>query len=118
MTLFVQLAGIVLLAAITEALVEFFAAPVVDLVRSRTPLAPERQDGTEPVDWFDIGLRCVSAAVGVILCVLYGADLLALAGLTAPLAPWLGAVVTGLLAGRGANFLHDFASKYLDAARS
>ena len=37
---------------------------------------------------------------------------LALFNLTSPW-PWVGWVVTGILIGRGSNFIHDFASRWL-----
>jgi hypothetical protein len=45
-----------------------------------------------------------------------GAVLLALVGLVVPI-PWVGYIITGLLIGRGANFVHDFASRWLTPAR-
>jgi hypothetical protein len=109
----VPFVAILVIAAVTEALVEFLAAPVVKLIEARVrPADPVPTDASP--DWFDVALQYIAAATGIVLCVLYGADLLALAGLHAPAAPWLGAVVTGALAGRGANFINDFAGRYLD----
>jgi hypothetical protein len=53
-----------------------------------------------------------AAVVGILLCIACCADLLALAGLTTPL-PWVGPIVTGLLIGRDANFVHDFATRWM-----
>lgn len=44
-------------------------------------------------------------AIGVVLCILYSADLMPILGL--PAVPAVGTVVTGLLIGRGANVIHD-----------
>ena len=110
----VPFVGILMLAAIVEALVEYLAKPIIDLVEARVRPEPEPSPEDKPPDWFDVATQYIAAGVGILLCVLYGADLLALAGLHAPAAPWLGAVVTGALAGRGANFINDFAGRYLD----
>jgi hypothetical protein len=105
------LAAILILAAVVEALVEYLAAPLVRAIvrwaHIDDPLPPEQ------VRELAAGIvRYVAALVGVILCILYNADLLALAGLTAKV-PVVGAVVTGLLIGRGANFINDFADRWL-----
>ncbi|HOU22679.1 MAG TPA: hypothetical protein PLN42_00340 [Anaerolineae bacterium] len=112
--------AILLLSAVTEALVEFLAKPIIKLIESKQPPtpAPVPVDGPKPPNWFDICLQYIAAAVGIGLCVLYKADLLALAGLYAEAVPWIGAVVTGALIGRGANFINDFAGRYLDKPRS
>jgi len=52
----------------------------------------------------------VAAAVAIALCIAEGADLLAVLGLTAPY-PYVGAIVTGLILGRGSNELHDFTDR-------
>jgi len=55
----------------------------------------------------------VSAGVGVALALLYGLDVLeAFFGITAR-ASWVGQVLTGLLLGRGANYVHDFYGNYV-----
>ena len=51
----------------------------------------------------------VAAAVAIALCVAYNADLLAVLGLASPY-PYVGAIATGLILGRGSNYLHDFTS--------
>jgi hypothetical protein len=52
------------------------------------------------------------AGVGILLCWICNADLSAMVGLVSPW-PWVGNIVTGLIIGRGANFVHDFASRWL-----
>ena len=53
-------------------------------------------------------LRYVSALVGVGVCLIYGVDALSgVLGLSPRFAP-LGQVLTGLVLGRGANYVHDF----------
>jgi uncharacterized membrane protein YuzA (DUF378 family) len=54
------------------------------------------------------------ALVGLALA--YRADLLALFGLAPPW-PWLSYAVTGLVIGRGTNFVHDFATRWLTPTR-
>jgi hypothetical protein len=52
---------------------------------------------------------------GVALCFLYQIDVVALVGLNPAWQP--GAfIVTGLLIGRGSNFVHDFVKRYLAEA--
>lgn len=100
--------GILILAVIVEALVEYFVAPAVK---------PEGNEPPDPagVDWRSMGLRYSAAAIGVALCIVYRCDLLSMAGLHSPY-PWVGWLVTGLLIGRGANFVNDFASTWLAPA--
>jgi hypothetical protein len=95
----ITLTMILALATIVEALVEFLVAPIVDG-------SAWSQATTDAI------LRYSAAAAGVALCIIYRADLLALMGLASPV-PLAGAIITGLLMGRGANFLHDFASRWL-----
>ena len=62
-------------------------------------------------------LRYVSALVGVGLCLGYGLDLFHdLLGLS-PLFGPLGQVLTGLILGRGANYVHDFYSRFIQRAQ-
>ena len=53
----------------------------------------------------------VAAIAGVGLAIFYQLDLLALIGELAP--STVGYVLTGLIIGRGANYLHDFVSTYI-----
>ena len=51
----------------------------------------------------------VSAAIGVVLCVLFKADALSTMGLTEPLGtPYTGQIMTGLIVGAGSNAWHKF----------
>ena len=95
--------GILILATLCEALVEHLVAPIVD---GRGAEDPQREQ------WRVLGLRYISAGLGMILCVLYQADLLALLGLATPW-PFVGWLLTGLVIGRGANWVHDFAGRWL-----
>lgn len=101
------LTGILLLAVVVEAIVEYFIKPAVKPNPEAATMQPE-----PAVDWRGMALRWVSALIGVGLCALYRADLLALLGLQCPL-PVAGWVLTGLLIGRGSNFVNDFASRFL-----
>lgn len=70
-------------------------------------------------DLFDLGgldrkyLKYVAAVVGVAMAVLYRLDLLsAYFGLVA-VHQAVGWVLTGLVIGRGANYVHDLADRYI-----
>jgi len=82
---------IFILAAVVEAVITYFV--------------PKNQT-EEPREW----IKYVSAVLGVGVCVAYNADMLAILGVVTPL-PYVGAVITGLIVGRGSNFLNDFYSK-------
>lgn len=101
----VTFGGIFILAAVVEALTEYLVRPIVKLVYK---LADPDGEVPETMD----ALRYVSAGVGVVLCWAYNVDLLALAGLQA-VVPFVGVIVTGLLIGRGSNFVNDFVAKFL-----
>jgi hypothetical protein len=51
-----------------------------------------------------------AALLSTVVCVLYNADLLAMLGYAA-LVPYIGAVLTGLLIGRGSNYVNDVISR-------
>ena len=99
--------GILLLSFLCESLVEYFAAPWLKPVNS-TP------DAELPPRWRinRLWLRYIAAAVGVGLAFAYRTDLLALAGLTA-VHPAVGYAITGIVIGRGANYLNDLVDRYL-----
>jgi hypothetical protein len=59
-----------------------------------------------------MALRYSAAVAGVVLCVAYAVDMLALAGLESGW-PLVGCVLTGLLIGRGANFVNDFVERWV-----
>jgi hypothetical protein len=99
--------GILVLAALSEAIVEYLFSPII---KAQDPA--ETQQPTGALDWRDLALRYTAAGVGVALSVTYQADLLEFFGLAAPW-PWVGWLITGLLIGRGSNFVHDFAGRWL-----
>lgn len=100
--------AILVLAVLTETLVEYFARPI---------LKPIPKEGKGPVPILDEypWLRYMAAVVGIALCLAYRVDLLALFGLLA-FSPFVGYVVTGLVVARGSNWLHDFVTRWLDSA--
>ena len=81
----------------------FVLAAVVEAVI--TYVVP-KNNTEQPREW----LKYVSAAVGVFVCLAYNADILASLGVVSPF-PYVGAVITGLIVGRGSNFLSDFYTK-------
>lgn len=108
----VTLTGILLLATLAEALVEYLVKPLLRPLPTQdgspAPADPAREQLTDAIACYS------AAAVGVLLCLAYQADMLSLAGLYTSW-PWFGYVITGLLVGRGANFVHDFTGRWLGA---
>jgi uncharacterized oligopeptide transporter (OPT) family protein len=96
--------GIFLLAALVEALVEYLVQPW---------LKPEHRELTPAQDLVrTMALRYSAAVIGVVLCIAYQVDILALVGLFSGW-PLIGPVLTGLLIGRGANFVNDFVERWI-----
>ena len=58
-------------------------------------------------------LRYIAAAVGVGLALIYGLDAIKDFMGISPRLPHLGEALTGLILGRGANFVHDFYGNYV-----
>ncbi len=56
-------------------------------------------------------LKYLASVVGVILCLAYNIDALADLGL-GPRLPYVGQILTGLILGRGANYVHDFYTRF------
>ncbi len=120
--------GILILATLAESLVEYLIRPLVKpwingepklaASAAKAPTSTAKQPPpatTDRPNWRDLVLRYTAAAVGTLLAAAYDADLMAIIGLTSPW-PWVGYVVTGFLIGRGANFVHDFTSRWLAPA--
>lgn len=81
-----NLIGIFLLATLVEGLVNYLFAT---------------QDGySRP--W----LKYVALGLGVVAAIAYKVDIPAMAGLVSPM-PYVSYVVSGLILGRGSNYLHD-----------
>jgi hypothetical protein len=134
MTQIPTLTAILLLAWLTEALTEYIARPWLKppakpasrseahaLAGQPGPGAAPGDDPPQPAA--DPGdkppaLRYAAMLLGILLAAAYHADLLALVGLVSPWSPYVGYVVTGLVIGRGSNFLHDLADRWLAPARS
>lgn len=81
----------------------FILAAVVEAII--TYVVP-KNNTDEPREW----LKYVSAVMGVVVCVAYNADILGTLGVVSTV-PYIGAVITGLIVGRGSNFLNDFYAK-------
>jgi len=77
----------------TEGTVEYFLGVLFDKIKLLSPYK-----------WV---LMYFSAIVGVFLALQFQMDLFKIIGLEAVDYPWLGAGLTGLLLGRGANFIND-----------
>jgi hypothetical protein len=105
--------GILVLAALAEALVEYLFSPIIKAGKENDMQPePAANQPLAGLDWRVLAFRYTSAGVGVCLCIIYETDLFQYFGLYPPW-PWIGWVITGLLIGRGSNFVHDFASTWL-----
>ena len=108
--------GIPVLATIAKAIVEHIFASILDARApdnsSRAQRGDQAPEPEHPLHWKGLALRYVSVIIGIALCIVYNVDLLLQFGLV-PLWPWVGSMITGLLIGRGANFVHDFATRWL-----
>ena len=98
-----QLVAVFFLAAVNEAIVEFLGKPVLERVIQK----PEDRC---------IVFHTISALGGMALALLFAVDALALLNIVSPV-PHVGSVVTGLLLGRGANWIHDFVSRWIEPAK-
>ena len=81
-----EIFGIVTLAVFIEGFVEYFVSS---------------DNKTQP--W----LKYVSLMLGVIVAFFYQVDIFAMLGLMTPF-PYVGNVISGILIGRGGNFVNDF----------
>lgn len=64
-------------------------------------------------EWVQRWTKYIALAVGVLLAINFQLDLFAmLFGLKSTI-PLAGIVLTGVLLGRGSNFIHDFVSRFL-----
>ena len=85
------------LAFLSESMVEYILGTVFNKIQK-----------INPYSWL---LMYVSLGVGVGLAFWYRLDLLAI--ITGGEATTIGIILSGSVIGRGANFLHDFVSKYI-----
>lgn len=60
--------------------------------------------------WKTAGTQAAAVALGVLLCFAVGADFYAVLEVTFA-APWLGCLLTGVFASRGANYVSDLIKK-------
>ena len=97
------LAGIFALAFLCEAIVEYlFADLLVALGKLIERVAGVKVDCTK-------SLKYVAVAVGIGLCFGYDIDLIAILGLgLKPVHPSIGVILSGIVIGRGSNYLNDF----------
>jgi hypothetical protein len=124
---------ILLLAFLAEGLTEYFARPLFatkeppteedarspkgDLARLLpAPGAPGTRDpdavpAPPPTVFSPMWLRYVSMLVGIALAFAYRADLLLWFGFAA-WHPAIGMALTGILIGRGSNYMHDLVDRY------
>jgi hypothetical protein len=86
-------------AFLAESVTEYFFGPLFKALAEATGI-PLLGD-----------LRYVAALIGVGLCVAYRLDLLLAAGFEAQ-APVVGFVLTGVVIGRGSDFLHQFVEQF------
>ena len=116
-----QTTVIFVLVFLAESLTEYLLKPFYrKLIPEEGKPVEAPADGsivTLEADTSTVGLlvRYSSALVGVALCILYQVDTLGMLGLqtTVPVVPF---VITGLIIGRGSNFVHDFAKRWLAPA--
>lgn len=81
--------GILLLAFFVEGLIEYLFG---------------KDNETQPI------LKYVALLIGVLLAVAYNVDILAMVGLHS-IVPLIGNVVSGVIIGRGSNYVNDFVGK-------
>ena len=72
-----------------------------------TCLLGKSDERTGPREW----IKYISLVLGVAIACLYRVDILAATGLIA-IHPIVGYVVSGLIIGRGSNYLNDFVSVF------
>ena len=56
-------------------------------------------------------LKYIALALGVLVSLAYKLDILASLGIISPL-PFVGSIVSGLIIGRGSNYVNDFVSSF------
>lgn len=87
---------ILALASLAEALTEYFFAPWVQAL---------------PGQWVKEAPKYIALCIGVLLAYNFRADLFALFGF-ASRTPEIGYMLTGVLIGRGSNYVNDFVTRY------
>lgn len=92
--------AVLFLAFLAEGLTEYLARPIIQGLSNAEPADP-----AEPYEK-PLWLRYIACLVGIGLALAFKADLFAAVGLAA-VNPWIAYVLTGILAGRGSNYIHD-----------
>jgi hypothetical protein len=87
-----ELTAIFLLAFLAEAMTEYLFSDLLERIK----------DGK-----YCFTLKYIACVIGIALCVAYRIDLLGLVADLTPTATWIGWVVSGMIIGRGSNFLND-----------
>ena len=90
------------LAFVSESMSEYLFGIAFDLLAKRWPILADIQP-----------MRYISLAVGMALALAYQLDIIFEAFGYVAFWPWTGVAVTGLVIGRGSNYLHAFYSRYL-----
>jgi len=105
MELAIKIAVLVLAAAVGEGINEFFFIPWLDMAKGK---------------WNEVVrvqlARIWSGLVGVAIAWELGLSIFALLGVE-PLHPIMGYVLTGLLIGRGSNYVHEFINRFVTATQ-
>jgi len=78
-----------ILAVFVEGLVEYFV--------------PKKEEGALPREW----IKYVSAGLGIMVSVAYEVDILSSLEVIS-IYPFVGSIITGIIIGRGSNYLNDF----------
>jgi len=93
----------VFFAFLVESTTEYIFSPWVDLAKAKWPVVEQ----LEP-------LKFIALIVGVLVSFGFELDLIVVAFPdVTPQAPWFGLLLTGLLIGRGGNFVHDTWKTYI-----
>ena len=101
----VQLAGIIILAAaVGEGVIEFVISPLLDLV------LPSGLEGNKPLR--TVVFNCLSAMLGVGIAVNFSLGVFSFLGARG-FYPGLDMALTGVLLGRGSNYIHSFLKAFV-----
>ena len=99
---------ILMLSALVEGLVEYFIGLLLEPLNQGDNI---REVFAQKLDVYQLLMRYSAAASSIGLCFAYGVDLMAQVGLHGP--AFVGYIATGLLIGRGSNYVHDFIARWL-----
>jgi hypothetical protein len=99
---------ILMLSALVEGLIEYFIGLLLEPLNQGDG---NREVFAQKLDVYQLLMRYSAAAAAIGLCFSYGVDLMAQVGLHGP--AFVGYIATGLLIGRGSNYVHDFISRWL-----